>query len=42
MLEQGVKSGFGDVRVYPRQGRRIDDASTTLARGWLCPSDTAP
>src|SRR5947207_14805552 len=32
MLEQGVKSGFGDVRVYPRQGRRIDEAATTLDR----------
>src|SRR5436305_3276463 len=32
VLEQGVKSGFGDVRVYPRQGRRIDEAATTLDR----------
>jgi len=32
MLEQGVKSGFGDVRVYPRQGHRIEDTSTTLGR----------
>src|SRR5436309_14790461 len=30
MLEQGVKSGFGDVRVYQRKGRRIDEAATKL------------
>jgi len=32
MIEEGVKSGFGDVRAYPRRGRRIDDASVTLER----------
>src|SRR4051812_23973568 len=32
MLDQGVKSGFGDVRVYPRNGRHIDNASVTLDR----------
>ena len=32
MLEQGVRSGFGDVRVYPRRGRHIEDASATLGR----------
>ena len=32
MLEQGVKCGFGDVRLYPRRGRRIDDAKSTMAR----------
>jgi len=32
MLEQGVKCGFGDVRLHPRRGRRIDDAKSTLAR----------
>jgi lipoprotein-releasing system permease protein len=32
MLEQGVKCGFGDVRLYPRRGRRIDDAMATMAR----------
>lgn len=31
MLEQGVKCGFGDVRLYPRRGRRIDDAKSTMA-----------
>ena len=32
MLEQGVKCGFGDVRLYPRRGRRIEDARATMGR----------
>jgi lipoprotein-releasing system permease protein len=32
MLEQGVKSGFGDARVYPRRGRHLDHAAATLDR----------
>src|SRR5437763_3284650 len=32
MLEQGVRSGFGDVRIHPRRGRHIDKASVTLDR----------
>src|SRR3954466_14020095 len=32
MIEEGVKPGSGDVRAYPRNGRRIDDASVTLER----------
>jgi ABC-type lipoprotein release transport system permease subunit len=31
MLEQGVRGGFGDVRAYPRHGRRIDHAAAAVA-----------
>lgn len=37
MLEQGVKCGFGDVRLYPRRGRRIGDAMATMARARAAP-----
>src|SRR5436305_4703858 len=32
MLEQGVKCGFGDVRLYPRRSRRIEAAKATMTR----------
>jgi ABC-type lipoprotein release transport system permease subunit len=32
MFRQGVKCGFGDVRLYPRHGRRIEAAKETAAR----------
>jgi len=32
MLDQGVRCGFGDVRLYPRRGRRIEDVRATMAR----------
>jgi ABC-type lipoprotein release transport system permease subunit len=32
MFQQGVKCGFGDVRLYLRYGRRIEAAQETAAR----------
>jgi len=32
MLEQGVRSGFGDVRIHPRRGRRIEQPALDLSR----------